>query len=686
MTLRTMVRPAVLPCLLMTAMSAPALAQDAEPAVTLQLLHTSDLEGNADAVENAPNFAAIVESLMGDYETSLLISAGDNFIPSPFSLAAGTSDPDVRARLNAALNAAMSEVTGETHEALESAPGRFDIAIMNVIGFDASALGNHELDFGQASLLDVIAPAGDGKTWVGSLFPFLSANLTVGPQSVLDPIFSPGIGADEDGAGTIAPYTVIEKNGERFGVIGITTPLLATISSTKGDPNNPHDDIGTRPNRDDMLALAGVIQPIIDEVEAQGIDKIILTSHLQQIALEVELAELLDGVDIIIAGGSDTRLADDTDRLRDGDEAQGPYPIFREDEMGNPVAIVSTDGQLTYVGRLVIGFDADGRIIPSTVDPAVSGAYASDDEAVLEATGAPDISAAITASPKGRVVRDLVRVIEESALDVSGRNYFADVTVDLNGDREPGVRTEETNLGNLTADANLAYANELSDSPVLISLKNGGGIRDSIPNDDGKISELEIQQALAFNNGLTLITLSPQQLLEVLDYAVSGSEYDAQGKPLNAQGRFPQVAGLRFSFDPLLEPGERVQDVTLLGTGPEGVDVKIIENGDLTRAADQFAVGIRAVSLNFLVDGGDGYPYPSFVSKDPKFANVVQLLKRDVIADGAATFTNVGTEQDALAEYLAAQEGPVSIADTKPAEDQRILNLAVPGVVDTDDL
>ncbi|WP_205648668.1 bifunctional metallophosphatase/5'-nucleotidase [Acuticoccus kandeliae] len=671
--------------LLTTALATPALAQDSTPAVTLQLLHASDLEGNAGAVKNAPNFATVVEALADDYDTTLIISSGDNFIPSPFSLAAAAADPDVQARLSEALSKAMSVATGSEQTGLVSSPGRFDIAIMNLIGFDATTLGNHEFDFGQAQLGKAIGVSEGDDAWVGALFPYLSANLTVGPQSPLAPLMLTAA-TDGEGDGKIAPYAILEKNGERFGVIGITTPLVATISSTRGDANNPDDDANAEPRVNNMDALADIIQQVIDRLEGEGIDKIIITSHLQQIDLEAELAGLLDGVDIIIAGGSDTRLADATDRLRDRDEAQGPYPMFREDAGGNPVAIVSTDGQYTYVGRLVIGFDEDGVIIPSSIDPAVSGAYATDDAGVVEVSGAPDATAAIIASPKGGAVRDLVKVLNDTTLDVSGRNYFADLTVDLNGDREPGVRTEETNLGNLTADANLAYANELSDSPVLVSLKNGGGIRAPIPLDDGKISELEIQQALAFNNGLTLITLSPAQLLEVLNYGVAASNYDPEGKPLGAEGRFPQVAGVRFSFDPILEAGERVQDVTLLNTGPEGVDVKIVENGELTPAADQFTVGIRVVSLNFLVDGGDGYPYPAFVAADPAFAKVVQLLKPDVIVDGTATFTNVGTEQDALAEYLAAYGKPVDLADTPPTEDQRILNLAVPGVTDTDDL
>ncbi|WP_108660943.1 5'-nucleotidase C-terminal domain-containing protein [Acuticoccus kandeliae] len=665
---------------------------------TLQLLHASDLEGNASAVANAPNFATVIEALEAEFETTLIISSGDNYIPSPFSNGAGTSDPAIQENLNAVLNDVMSRVTGETYESLTSEPGRFDIAIMNAIGFDASAVGNHEFDFGQQQVFDIVAADTNGTArteddaWTGALFPYLSANLTFEDESVLAPIVdADGVGAGEDGAGVIAPFAILEENGELFGVIGATTPLLETISSTFGDPNNPNDEVHAEPGFNDMAALAAIIQPIIDAMQAEGINKIILTSHLQQIALEQELAGLLDGVDIIIAGGSDTRLADGTDRLREGDEAQGNYPLLTKDAGGNDVAIVSTDGQYSYVGRLVAEFDAGGNLLPESIDAAVSGAYATDEQGVLDVTGAPDLETAIANSVKGSQVRDLVNVVEATALEVSGKNFFADQAVDLNGEREPGVRTEETNLGNLTADANLDYANDLVDEPVYVSLKNGGGIRASIPLGDGMISELEIQEVLAFNNTLSLITLTPAQLLEVLNYGVEASEYDENGNPLNAEGRFPQVSGVRFSFDPAADGGARVQDVWVEGIGAGGTDVKIVEDGVLTDAADALSGGIRVVTLSFLVAGGDGYPYQSFVDADPDFANVVDLFQPDVIADGFAQFTNVGTEQDALAEYLAANFGVDSDpsndfadVDTLPALDLRIMNLAVPGVTDFD--
>ena len=85
-----------------------------------------------------------------------------------------------------------------------------------------------------------------------------------------------------------------------------------------------------------------------------------------------------------IAGGSDTLLADSTDRLRAGDTATGDFPTLGTNADGEPVAIISTDGQYSYVGRLVVDFDANGVLIPTSINAAESGAYATDAQGVTD--------------------------------------------------------------------------------------------------------------------------------------------------------------------------------------------------------------------------------------------------------------------------------------------------------------
>ncbi len=676
----------------------------------LQILHASDLEGGVNAIGRAANFAAIVDFLEDTHENSITLSAGDNYIPGPFFSA---SDDRATFRDGDVFNDFYNDffdlpgTVGEIYEGLREGGGRVDISIMNAIGFDASALGNHEFDLGTAQLESIIAPDFRGAgladdRWVGAQFPYLSANLDFSGDDDLSGLFTPDIlpstdfvtGPEQSLAGAsvpkIAPATVVEEGGERIGIVGATTPLLASISSPGGVTT-----IG--PNTNDMAALAAVLQPVIDALINDGINKIVLVSHLQQIALETELAGLLSGVDVIIAGGSDTLLADSEDvarGLNPGDTPDDDYPVNATDANGDPVVIVSTDGEYSYVGRLVVEFDADGKIIlddgGNATDEDVSGAFATTTEQVEALYGDDDPFAEGT---KGAKVQGLVGAVE-GVVNAQDGNTFGLTDVFLDG-RRSEVRTEETNLGNITADANLAAAQQ-HDSTVMVSIKNGGGIRAPIGETDGagnllppqfnpisgklegQVSQLDISNALRFNNGLTLITLTAAQLKEVLEHAVAATALGA------TPGQFAQVGGIKFSFDASqtartfdantnaqVTAGERVQNVVIeTDSGP----VVVIENGEVVPDAP---AEIRVVTLDFLAGGGDNYPFNFFASQDPTFANVVNL--EDVLpAGGAATFAAAGSEQDALAEYLTANFAvtPFNEAETDPSGDERVQNLA----------
>lgn len=402
---------------------------------------------------------------------------------------------------------------------------------------------------------------------------------------------------------------------------------------------------------------------------------------MQQISIEQRLATRLTGVDVIMAGGSNTILTDETDRLRPGDTSQGEYPIFTTGADGNPIAIINTDGNYQYVGRLVIDFDANGNIITDSYDADVSGAYAADEQ------GVADLNAQGLVDPEIQAIVDSLReVIIEAESNVFG---ISDVYLD--GTRA-SVRIEETNLGNLTADANLALAKAV-DQSVVISLKNGGGIRDDIgrvivpaggtgaaeelPNEavfdaegnlvkpEGGISQTDIANTLAFNNDLTLLTVTAIELLALVEHGVAATTAD----DANTQGRFPQIAGFSFSYDVSLPPGDRVLSLAIEDEAGNDLDV-VVRNGEIVGDASRT---FRMVTLGFLADGGDFYPFPTGDA-----TNRVDLETEQ--RTGAATFANDGTEQDALAEYLFNNffEGnePFNSPETTRAEDTRIQNLA----------
>lgn len=625
-----------------------------EPAFTLQLLHAADLEGGAEAVEDAPRFSAVLAALRAEMpEQTIVLSSGDNYIPGPF-FEASTDD-------------SLDELLGV------SETGVGDILIANALGIQASALGNHEFDHGPGTVAQLVSGEyyDDGElqgSFAGTQFPYLSANLDFSESAeLMDLVAEPGQDADTL-SNRISTSTVVTVGDQRIGVVGATTPTLGSISSIGSDiavsPEDPTD----------YQALADIIQVEVDALRGDGIDKIILVAHMQQIAVEQALAPLLADVDIIIAGGSNTILADDSDRLRAGDEAVDTYPLLYTSASGEPVALVNTDGNYRYVGRLVVGFDEDGVLMTETLDPEISGIYATDDQGVSDLGDPSPITA----------VADIAAALGD-VLVARDSNIFGKTSVFLDGLRT-SVRTEETNLGNLTADANLAYARMFVDDTAAISIKNGGGIRAPIgevvfppgstdpgdaqylpppanplaDKDEGHISQFDLQNALRFNNGLSLLTVTAAELRALVEHAVAATEAGA------TPGQFPQVAGIRFSFDPALEAGSRVQSLAVVDGDGAVADV-VVQGGELQ--GDDTRT-FRLVTLSFLAGGGDGYPFPDTERVD---------LEDQGLDDLGITFAPPGTEQHSLAWYIEMMypdETPYDAAEQPVEDDERIQNLS----------
>ncbi|GGC53361.1 choice-of-anchor I family protein [Chelatococcus reniformis] len=654
----------------------------------LQILHASDFEAGLDAVDRAGNFAAIVDYLEDTQENSITLSSGDNFLPSPFFSAGG--DPALKEVYETALEDYYNLAPGTLN--ITPGFGTADISMLNIIGVQASAIGNHEFDAGTNPLAAIIR---QNAGYPGAQFPYLSADLDFSGDGNLNPLYTSEIkGAETFNAigAKIAPAAIITENGEKIGVVGATTQIVESISSTGGV-----EVIG--PDEDDMAALAAVLQPTIDALLAQGINKIVLVSHLQQLSLEKALAPLLHGVDVIVAGGSHTLLADSEDvarGLHPGDTAVDTYPLVTTNADGKTTVIVNTDSEYSYVGRLVVDFDQNGDVIADSIDANVSGAFATTDAGVaalyanaidIDGDGEVDTDPFEEGS-RGDLVNDIAQGVG-AIIDQQDGNTFGRTDVYLEG-RRGEVRTEETNLGNLSADANLWYAQQV-DEAVLVSIKNGGGIRDSIgminadPNnpqelppaanpdvgkEQGDVSQLDIANSLRFNNALSLITVTPEQMLEVLEHAVEATAAGA------TPGQFAQIGGISYSFDKDLPAGERVVSAALIDDNGVPTTV-IVRDGEVVDDAPE---AIRLVTLSFLLEGGDGYPFQDFINADPTFANVVDLTPDVVPDDGqVASFAAEGTEQDALAEYMDEfyTETAYAEADTTAADDTRIQNLDV---------
>jgi 2',3'-cyclic-nucleotide 2'-phosphodiesterase (5'-nucleotidase family) len=696
----------------------------------LQVLHASDMEADSSSVTAAPRFAALVdkiEDLPGN-NASITVGAGDSFIPGAF-LSAG-NDVSTRESLKTSLgftfnfNATVPFLPDGTTANpsfrgtdLRENPGRPDIAIMNAIGFDASAIGNHEFDLGTSEFANIVLPLPQASRATlrhyGPAFPMLSANLDFSADPALAARFTgairntgafaphpvenfPGLHAAPTNA-KLAKSAIIERGGEKIGLLGVTPPDLASISSPGlVSVTGPTGAVVVSPRTYDIDALAAHLQPTVDALVAAGCNKIVMATQLQQIDNEKLLATKLRHVDIIVAGGSGT-IFSNSGILQPGDVAAGAYPFTATDLDGKTVAIVSGEGQYQYLGRLVVEFDAAGDI--AAIDPS------SDNIAVTAAAvganwGTGDPYAAGTRGGTVKAVADAIdAVINAKDGLILGRS-----SVYLEG-RRTNVRQQETNFGNLSADANLWYARQF-DRTVEVAIKNGGGIRNSIGSVDvngtpqttapnpsagkqaGDISRLDIEDSLKFNNSLTALTATVEQLKVLLEHGVQGS--NGVGAERSTPGQFCQLGGLMVVADLARTPvsytstanvissvngGDRIRYAALLDEAGEVTEV-LIANGRILNPGRP----VRLVTLNFLANpgtagsdfGGDSYPLPWVVRTNPS-ANRVDLGV-DATAN-QATFAPPGSEQDAFAEFLQAfhATNPYGGADRSVDLDRRII-------------
>lgn len=528
----------------------------------IHVLHNNDgeskvlpLTGAQAGFGGAARFATLVDQLKdvaeiprgdGVAQGWVMISSGDNILPG--------------VNLNAAISNGIPF---------------YDSILFDAIGYSAITLGNHDFDSNPDVLRDLIAGTTNST--------FISANL--------DFSFEPGLQAQVT-AGKLAKSVVVTVQGRQVGIVGGTTELLPIISSPRNTIINP---------------VVAAVQAEINALTAGGVEIIILSTHLQGLSTEVALIPQLTGVDAVIAGGGSETLAAPTDLLVPGDVPGFPYPVVANDANNIPVPVVTTVGDYKYVGRLVLGFDADGKLIAT--DSGQSG--------IKRVSGvAPD---AVT--PDAFVQAQVVNPVQ-AANDALATNIIAVSNVDLESRRNvagvpapqgnKGIRVSETNVGNMVADSLLWEADRIARASNLpipdIGLQNGGGIRLNSVRPAGLVNELYTYDQLPFANFLTLVpNVTPSHLKVILENAVSNVA--------GADGRFPHVSGVRIVWDAagtrqvlsgtsppyaVVTPGSRVRDVVL-------DDGRVLVANGLVLSG---APSVNVATIDFLaVGGGDQYPF-----------------------------------------------------------------------------
>ena len=526
-----------LPAVAITAAAAFAAAAGAQ---SIEILHHSDGEsqlidagGSLSDFGGVARFATRVADLRAAASAagrdSILLTSGDNFLAGP-----------------------------ELNASLDNGTPYYDAIALDLIGYDAFIIGNHDFDFGPQILANFITSFSVTQP------PFLSCNLDFSAEAALESLRTKG---------RIASRTVVTAGGEQIGIIGATTPDLPFISSPGGVIVDP--DVAAR------------LQAEVDALLAEGVNRIIVVSHLQGIGAEIALAGILRNVDVIVAGGGGELLANPSDVLVPGDTAFDSYPILATDPDGRTIPIVGTAGDYRYIGRLAVTFDAAGEItvIDSTSGP-VRVAGGGEPYAVL-----PDPT--IQAS-----------VVDPVAAAVAGlaTNVIADNQVPLDA-ITTNISSRETNYGNLIAYSYIWQANQLAAEfnlpTVNVAVTNGGGIRNNSIVPVGDYTELDTFNALPFGNFLAVFAdLPAETLLAVLENCVSRVNVPA-GFPSGGTGRFGQVSGLLVQWNEDVDPtAGRVRSVRLADGTPIVLNGQVVANPPV----------INLVTVDFLARGGDQYP------------------------------------------------------------------------------
>lgn len=343
------------------------------------------------------------------------------------------------------------------------------------------------------------------------------------------------IGANSPLAGKMPEYIIKDVGGQKVAIIGAVAEDTEELSS-------PSDAILFM---DPVLYL----NDAVSKVRAAGATKVIALTHTG-IEKDKQIASEVDGIDLIVGGHSNTFMSNE------GEKAETPYPVSVTNPSGKQVPIAHAYAYSKYLGEIKIIFDDDGDI------KSVSG-----EPVLIDSQFTPD--AAMVAR-----IKELAAPIEKLKNTVVA---VTDATID--GDRS-NCRARECEMGNLVTDAMLQ---RVSGQGIEIAIQNGGGLRASI--DKGDITMGEVLTVLPFQNTLSTFKLKGSGVVLALENGVSQIEEGA--------GRFPQVAGLKYSFDVSKPAGSRTSDVM------------VRKDGAYEPIAADTVYGV--VSNNFMRAGGDGY-------------------------------------------------------------------------------
>ena len=438
------------------------------------ILHTNDVHGRIveeKGVIGDAKLAAVIDEERAKNPSTLVVDAGDAFQGLPIS---------------------------------NSSKGEERAKILNEIGYDAMAVGNHEFDFG----LD------EAKKYKEILnFPLLSSNTYI------------------NGARLFEASTIVDKDknvvGDEFVVIGVTTPETAT----KTHPKNVQGVTFTDPISE--------VNKVIDEIEARA------TAEGKTYKNYVVLAHL--GVDTTTpVEWRGSTLAEELSK----------NPKLK----GKRVTVI--DGHSHTVQSTTYGENVTYNQTGSYLNNIGKITYQAN-----QLLGNPQqISAASTKNvvPNAKVAAMVQKIKEQ--YDAENAKIVRDNSpVELNGQRE-NVRVRETNLGNVVADALYEYGQTGFSHKTNLAVTNGGGLRETIAKDK-PITKGSVIAVLPFGNTISQIKVTGQNIADMFTKSLGSilqekdgkTVLDENGQPLlEPSGGFLQVSGAKVYYDTTLPAEKRV--------------------------------------------------------------------------------------------------------------------------------
>ena len=333
----------------------------------------------------------------------------------------------------------------------------------------------------------------------------------------------------------VKPFIVLDQGGQKIGIVGAVANDTAELSSP-----GPNVLIG-----DDVADITAAI----GELKKQNVNKIIALTHVGYPRDLAAIAKIPD-VDVVVGGHTNTFLSNTSDK------AEGPYPTLVDNPGGYKVPVVQAGAYSKYLGNLKVVFDDAGIVKASSGEPILIDSSIKPDEAVLAR------------------IKELGGPIEELK-----NKIVAESAAPIDGSREV-CRAAECAMGNLVTDAIL---DRTKGQGMTIAITNGGGLRASI--DGGPVSMGEVLSVLPFQNTVATFQLKGADLVAALENGLGQIEEGA--------GRFPQVSGMKYSFDKSKPAGSRVVSVE-------------VKEGEAFVPLDP-AKTYNVVSNNYMRAGGDGY-------------------------------------------------------------------------------